>query len=161
MKCTALFALLVLAGCSMETAVQKRYNASQDTCHTEAEGTVAQIPNVAAMTPDQRGAELVNQFTICMNKANWKVSNPLKPKGATPAPAPVDAAKPAAPATPAPAPVTAAPTPTPAMAPVPLAPPPVAPPPAPAASALPSIPANPNGSNVYSPNAEPTPGRQF
>jgi hypothetical protein len=172
MKLTALLALIMLAGCSMETAVQKRYNAKQDECHTDAEAMIAQMPGAAAMPPDQRGAELVNQFTICMNKAGWKVANPLKPKGApvTPPP-PLDAAKPVAgaavppPTPPATAPITPAnaatplpPTPQPAPTAMPA---PAQPPAMQAASVPPAPPVNPNGPNVYYPNAEPIAGRQF
>ena len=159
-----MLAMVGLAGCSMQAAIQKRYDAQQDDCRTDAE--ISTMP-LAAAAPDQRGAELVNQYTNCMNKAGWKVANPLKPKGApvTPLP-PLDAAKPVAgtalppSATPI-APANAAALP-PTAQPAPVAmPAPAQPTTLPAINAPQGLPVNPNGSNIYYPNAEPTPGRQF
>ena len=159
-----MLAMVGLAGCSMQAAIQKRYDAQQDDCRTDAE--ISTMP-LAAAAPDQRSTELVNQYTNCMNKAGWRVANPLKPKGsAVTPPPPLDAAKPVAgaalppSATPiapmnTPAPLTSTPQPMPVAA-------PAQPPAIPAASAPSASPVNPNGANnIYYPNAEPTPGRQF
>lgn len=120
--------LVVLAGCEKQSAVQGRYLDSQSSCRHEAETSVAQQPNVAAMNNEQQRAEVINSYVHCMNVAGWHIANPLKLKptkdgpdagkvAATPQAAPTAPVIVPAPAT-TPGPVTAggtaAPTPPPA-----------------------------------------------
>lgn len=117
-KLTATLSLLLLASaitaCEAQSRVQSRYMDAQSECRTTAESSVAAMPNAAAMPPGQQSAELVNQFSICMNKSGWPVTNPLKSKekktaSVPPFPAePVAAARPATAANPAPQPNTPA-----------------------------------------------------
>ena len=71
----------VLSACSMQAHVQDRYDDAQAQCRVAAETGVGEMHNIATLSPEQQSAEIVSQFSICMNKSGWPVANPLKPKG--------------------------------------------------------------------------------
>lgn len=112
----AMLCTMLLAGCEIQSDVQGRYRDSQEHCRTGAERTVSRLPNVVSFTPEQQNAELINQFSACMNQSGWHVANPIKPAPAAVTAAP---ASPVAPTSP-PAPVVAAPPIATALPPKPL-----------------------------------------
>lgn len=73
-----LAAVLLLAGCQVQSDIQSRYTDRQSDCRSEAEDKMDAAPQDGTVSSKQRNALLVDYFSTCMIKGGWHVARPVK-----------------------------------------------------------------------------------